>query len=426
MSLIRDTAYAVAAVASSPVWMTSLLKTGKWRTDWAGRFGRTSDKQIQHTPASPPVAGTLLIHAVSVGEVNAIRQLVTMFEREHSQVNVVIATTTNTGFARATDLFGEDHDVVRYPFDFGPAVRRFLDRVQPDVVALVELELWPNFAEACKRRGIALAVINGRLSERSFKRYKLIRPLVANAFAALDRAGVQTQAYAERFTAMGANPTHVQVMDTMKWDTAQVTDDVPGAAELAEQMHIDRTQPLLVAGSTGPDEERWLIDAWRSQGLANRGVQLMLVPRKPERFEQVATLESDIVRRTQPQTGSATGGLFLLDTMGELRKAYALADVAIVGRSFLGLYGSDVMEPAALGKPVIIGPHHSDFQDTVDAMREAGGLLVTDAPMREAAQLLNDPPGAEKIARAGRSVILSRQGATHRYAKMLLDLLPNV
>lgn len=432
MSIAMDLIYGAAAVVGSPVWGWNLLRTGKWRTDWAGRLGcvKASDRPGHPHPGPLPegegAKKRLLIHAVSVGEVNLVRLLVELFEREHPDVDVVISATTNTGVARAEQLYGARHAVVRFPLDFSGSVRRFLDAVRPDAVALVENEVWPNFTEACARRHLPLCVINGRLSARSHKRYAMLRPIARRMYGRLAAAACQTAAYAGRFADLGVAGDRVHVLDTMKWDTAQVTDRVGGAEELAAEMGVDRTQPLIVAGSTGPGEEKLLIDT------CPRDAQLMLVPRKPERFDEVAALDRAIVRRTKipleiskppAEPGAEGRRLFLLDTIGELRKAYALADVCIVGRSFLGLYGSDVMEAAALGKPTIIGPYHADFADAVEALRAADGLVVTADPGRAAAELLADRPAAAALAKRGVEVILSRQGATRRHAELLLRLL---
>ncbi|MBX2850757.1 MAG: hypothetical protein KTR15_03305, partial [Phycisphaeraceae bacterium] len=306
--------------------------------------------------------------------------------------------------------------VVRYPLDFSWVVSRFLDRVRPDLVAMVELEVWPNFVDACERRGVPVCVVNGRLSARSFKGYKKIKRLIGPSFAKLAAAAVQTQDYAERFEAMGV--LDVRVLDTMKWDNARLEDEVEGSAELAAELGIDRGKPIVVAGSTGPGEDKLLVDAVSG---GPDGVQLVIAPRKPEWFDDAAKAAPGCVRRTDGKPGK--GPTYLLDTIGELRKAYAFADVIVVGRSFLGLYGSDVMEPAALGKPVIIGAHHSDFQDTVDAMRDAGGLIVTIEPGQAIRELLEDPAKAQQIADAGRAVIRQRQGSTTRHADMILALL---
>ncbi|MFA9477499.1 3-deoxy-D-manno-octulosonic acid transferase [Phycisphaerales bacterium AB-hyl4] len=427
MGLPHDITYAAAALATSPVWAYRMWRTGKWRTDWGGRFGR-GEPVVPMPNDQGGRRRRLLIHAVSVGEVNAIRQLVDLLHREHGdRVELVIATTTDTGYARARELFAADHSVVRYPLDFTVAVRRFLDRVRPSAVALVELEVWPNFVDECKRRDIPIVVINGRLSARSFSRYRYLRPVVRSMFASLAAAAVQTPDYAQRFIAMGTPADRVHVLDTMKWDTAEVADDVPNAGELAEQMGIDRAHPLVVAGSTGPGEERLLIDAIRAECPPE--TQLLLVPRKPERFDEVAALDATIIRRSDRKPtaavreGQPAHTLFLLDTMGELRKAYALADVVVIGRSFNGLGGSDPIEPIALSKPTIVGPDHHNFADVVHAFEKAGGIVATRQLGPAIAKLLANPDQAAELARHGRDVILSRQGSTQRHAELLLKVL---
>lgn len=422
MGLMLDALYAVGLLVSSPIWGYRLLRTGKWRTDWAGRLGRCS-VAVRPEDAGRP---TLLIHAVSVGEVNLCRDLVKAMSEPTDGSRpwrVVISTTTNTGIERATQLFGARHAVVRSPFDFSFAVKRLFDAVKPDVVALAELEVWPNFVRECEKRGVPVCVINGRISERSFGRYKLIRPLLRPTFSRLGAAAAQTQGYAERFVAMGTPADRVKVLDTMKWDTAKVEDaaSFPGAEVLAKAMGIDRTRPIIVCGSTAPGEDELLIRT------CPREAQLVIVPRKPEWFDGVMKHAPDAVRRTKHPDGTERTidgkRVFLLDTIGELKRAYALADVVIVGRSFLGLYGSDVMEPIGLGKPTIIGPHHKDFLDTVNALRAEAGIVVTDKPGEAAAELLADRARAAELARRGRDVILSRQGATARHAALLRGLL---
>ena len=437
MGVGRDILYGLGAVATAPVWGTSLLRSGKWRTDWPGRFGRI---QADATPPQPPEGKTLLLYGVSVGEVNAIRNLVHHLERESPEVELVIAASTNTGFARAVSLYGDRHRVVRFPYDFSFAVGRFIDSLRPDAVALVELEVWPNFMDACEQRGIPVAVINGRLSERSYRGYRRIRPLIAGAFRGLAAAAVQTEAYAERFRGMGVPADRVHVLDTMKWDNATVEDTVVGAEELAAEMGIDRNRPLIVAGSTAPGEDELLIRT------RPEGAQLLIAPRKPEWFDDVMRHAPGAVRRTAgfgvqgpgfssnaaevlkpaspARTPNPEPSIFLLDTIGELRMAYSLADVCIVGRSFTGtLYGSDMMEPIAIGKPTVAGPHYADFADTMAALLDAGGIIVSDDPMGAADKLLHNPRLAAEVAAAGRGVILSRQGSTARHAALLLDLL---
>lgn len=412
MRWLLDLLYLLVAIAAAPIWLTRMIRTGKIRTDWRGRFGRA--------PVLPRSEGRprVLLHAVSVGEVNAIRLLVEQLERRFGDIEIVIATTTDTGYRRAATLFHERHAVVRYPLDFSFAVERFLRAVRPDVVVLVELELWPNFCAACKRMAIAVCVVNGRLTQRSFERYRWIRPLMKGCFRPLQFAAVQNTAYAERFTAMGVPPERLHITGTMKWDTAQIADHVPGAEQLAAEMGIDRSKPLIVAGSTAPGEHELLVTA------TPEGVQLLCAPRKPEWFDQAAAALPGCARRSARVKGSSTGR-FLLDTIGELRQAYALADVVVVGRSFGTLHGSDMMEPVALGKPTVVGPAVADFQEITDALLTGEGILQCGAAdladlLR---RLLGDPHLRAQLADNGRAVIRANQGATARNASLLESLL---
>jgi 3-deoxy-D-manno-octulosonic-acid transferase len=354
-----------------------------------------------------------------VGEASALRQLVPLLT---PHVDVFISVTTDTGIARARSLYGDESacHVVRYPLDFSWSVRRFMEAVRPDAVGLVELELWPNFIGQCRRRNVPVCVVNGRLSERSFRGYRRFRPVLGGMFRRLAFAAVQDDAYAERFRAMGAEPVHVT--GSMKWDSAMIEDDVPGSWELAEAMGIDLDRPLIVAGSTGPGEDALL------HAACPAGVQLLCAPRKPERFDEAADAMPGCVRRTEcTGTEAATprgSDRFLLDTIGELRQAYALADVVVVGRSFGDLYGSDPIEPIALGKPVVIGPAVGDFERIVEAFRDAAGLVQTtrDGLASVLGQLLEDLDRRSALAARGRDVIRQHQGASRRHAELLLDL----
>lgn len=428
MAIVRDILYTAGAAATSPFWGLSMLRTGKWKTDWPARLGRTPP-----LPPAAPGVRTLLLYGVSVGEINALRGLVARLETDPT-LRLVVAAMTDTGLARATALYADRHAVVRFPYDFSASVKRFLDAVQPDAVGLVELELWPNFLEACETRSIPVAVINGRLSERSFKRYQHVRVLLAASFARLSAVGAQTDAYAKRFVAMGTPASRVQTLDTLKWDNAQALspDEEAAAGQLATDLGIDPNRPLIVAGSTAPGEDKLLISA------TPPGAQLLIAPRKPEWFDQVMTHAPHAVRRTaspsilslpsQPPVhpvDTDAPPVFLLDTVGELRLAYHLATVAVVGRSFgAGLHGSDMMEPAALGKPTVIGPDYGDFADTMAALLGARGIVATHDPATAIREFLDHPPYAAQVGAAGQAVVKSRRGATQRYATLLLNLLP--
>lgn len=407
MPNLVDLAYAVAATAASPVLLPRMARAGLLRTDWSARFGRGDDL--------PPARGPrILLHAVSVGEVNATDLLVdTLMDGPHA-VEPVVAAMTDTGIARAEALFRGRCPVVRFPFDSTAAVRRLLDRVRPDAVGLVELEVWPNFLKACRRRGIPVAVVNGRLSERSFGRYRRVPAVARWLFSPLRMVACQDETYASRFRAVGVSPDRIEVTGSMKWDTARIADAVPGADELAESLGIDRTRPLVVAGSTAPGEHTLLREAMPD------GVQLLCAPRKPEWFDEAARDLPGCVRRSRGDRGSETGR-YLLDTIGELRAAYGLADVVVIGRTFVDLGGSDMIEPVALGKPTIVGPDCRHFAVIADDLGEAGGIRRVDHAGLGAAigTLLADDAARTSMIERGRARIRERQGATARHAALL-------
>ncbi len=440
-----DLFYLMAALLASPVVAARLLATGKRRTDWRGRFGHVGvlDAPSSPTEAVPPgpedsadrsaghavgeVGGaparrrpTVLVHGVSVGEVAATRQLVDLLA---ARARVVVSSTTDTGVARARNLYSSRHAVVRYPLDLSWMVHRFLDAVRPDVVALAELEVWPNFVTECTRRGIPVCVVNGRMSDSSYRGYRRARAWVRPVFRQLAAVAAQNEAYADRFIDLGVPRDRVRVTDTMKWDTSgrpprgsRRTDPAPTAAEaLATALGLDPTRPLIVAGSTGPGEEKELI------ATRPPAAQLLLVPRKPERFDAVAALHPAIRRRSRVR--SAPTDLFLLDTMGELELAYTLADVAIVGRSFAPMGGSDPIPPVAAGCATIIGPHHENFADVVSALAAGGGITLTDTPMAAATRLLDDPDARRRMTRNGRRVIEEHRGASARTVDLMSGLL---
>ena len=419
-----DIFYLTAALLAGPLLVVRRFARGKWRTDWKGRFGHVG--ALDQGGATRSRRPTVLVHGVSVGEVAATRELV---GRLAARARVVVSSTTDTGVARARSLYGTRHPVVRYPLDLSWMVRRFLDAVRPDVVALIELEVWPNLVTECTRRGIPVCVVNGRLSASSYRGYRRAQGWMRPIFRQLAAVGAQNELYARRFADLGVPRDRVRVTDTMKWDTSgcppsssPATDRAatppPAAEALAADLGLDRSRLLIVAGSTGPGEEEELI------ATRPAAAQLLLVPRKPERFDAVAALHPGIRRRSDSRSAApAPTDIFLLDTMGELESAYALADVAIVGRSFTPMGGSDPIPSVASGCATIIGPHHDNFADVVSALAAGGGITVTDAPMAAAARLLEDEDARRRMARNGQRVIEEHRGASARAADLVLGLL---
>jgi 3-deoxy-D-manno-octulosonic-acid transferase len=401
-----DVLYIPLALLSAPFWAR------KKRGGWSERFGKIepmlSERWANHTK---PV---VLLHAVSVGEVNALRALVPLLTDD---ATVVVSTTTDTGLARAQSIFSGTCEVVRYPLDCSWMVKRFLNTIQPDVVGLVELEVWPNFVKYCKKRQIPIGLINGRLSARSFKGYMRARPLLQPTFARLDFCCMQDEAYAQRVAAMGA--TNVTVVGTMKWDALDVFGPIPDPSEeaitLADELGLDRTKPIVVAGSTAPGEEELLDQACPDD------VQLVCAPRKPDRFDEPDPTIEGWTRRSDRTPKPNTR--FLLDTLGELSTLYELADIVVIGRSFFDLHGSDMLEPAALGKPVLIGPQNSDFASQIDALLAADAIEVIDRNglADRIAALLADPTRRLELGDNARRCVAEHQGASKTHAEILLD-----
>ena len=248
-------------------------------------------------------------------------------------------------------------------------MRRFLRRIDPSVACLVELEVWPNFMTQCDRIDCPVIVINGRLSERSFRRYRLVRLFLKSSFRKVRHALVQNEEYADRFRAMGVAASDVQVAGSLKWDVVHA--DHSGSRLLADELGIDSSRLLVVGGSTAPGEHELLHNA------VPDGVQLMCAPRRPEWFDEAASILKGCTRRSTGERG-VNPDRYLLDTIGELSQAYALADIVVIGRSFGTLHGSDVSEPAGLGKPVVVGPAVDDFKDIVELLRSKKALIQCD------------------------------------------------
>jgi len=433
MRLIVDCCYLLALCAAAPLLAYRALRTGKYRGGWAQRRG--------YAPTLPPVPRRVWFHAVSVGEVNAARGIIDQWRRQSPQTELVVSCTTDTGLARARALFPE-LVVFRYPLDLSRWVRRAMDRVKPTMIVLVELEVWYQFVTQAAARGIPVAVINGRLSATSLRRFRKVGRLVRPMFAALEWVGAQDETYAGRFRQLGVPPERVTVTGSLKWDTAELADAIPGADALAAALGIDRAGRLWVCGSTGPGEEQVVLEAYGHLLGRHPDLQLAIIPRKPERFDEVAghirAAGYACVRRSEhrdPGRPAAWGGrrVILGDTMGELRAFYSLATVVFAGRSLANMGGSDMMEVAALCRPIVVGPHTDNFGDTMDRLRRGGGVLEIgadlDSPdaagqLAEAVDgLLRDPDAAAGMARNARAVVQANRGATGRTLTRLMEIL---
>ena len=426
---ILNIVYALLLLIYSPVIIYKMVGQGRYREGWSQKLGfspiRNSSKKC------------IWIHSVSMGEVNAAQTLVDQIRQDMPDCDIVVSSTTDTGINRARKIYGKFATIIFYPFDFTFAVKRSLNRIKPDLCILMELEAWPNFTKICHKRGIPVVVANGRISAgKGFPRYKKIAPLIRPMFGRLAAVLVQDAEYAERFEYLGVNKDKITVAGSLKYDTAEITDKVAGADELAAQLKLAKETRLIVAGSTGIDEEKIIIDSFKTVNAGHPETRLALIPRKPERFDEVAGLIENeglkCLRYSKIKSGEYTAAeedskaIILGDTMGDLRKFYSLAAINFVGRSLVPMGGSDMMEAAALGKPVIVGPYTENFAQTIDVLKADSGIIIVESESlltEQIDKLLSDSGYAQSIAANGRQVIIDNKGATKKTIEVVQQLI---
>ena len=430
MSILLDVIYAAALLVLSPWWLYRMIRHGRYRDGVAERFGAA--------PIRYGLQPVIWLHGVSLGEVNALASVVRELHSQLPDYRLVISTSTDTGMGAARRLFAPAHTVFRWPLDFSLVVRRAINRVRPDLVVLMEGDVWPNFLSACNRRKIPVVVVNGRMSpDKGYPGYKKLGPLAGRLFNRLTAIGVQNEDYAECFRKLGTKSDKVRVTGMMKFDAIEVADNLPGQDELAAALGIDADDQLIVAGGTGPGEEKILLEVFAKlqAGGKHPSARLAIVPRKPERFGEVAKLiagsGSPLIRRGDHADGSTADGpknaIILGDTMGELRKFYALASCVFVGRSLVPMGGSDMIEAAALGKPTAFGPHTFNFPQADDlAANGCARVASADELTDQLRSWLSDPAAADRAGKDAQQYVRSRQGATRRNVEMICELLGRV
>jgi 3-deoxy-D-manno-octulosonic-acid transferase len=422
-----------------PVLAGKSLRTGKYRADLPARFG-VGELVLPQREKNTRV---LMMHCVSVGELNSVTTLIERLLATDPDLHVVVTTTTDTGTERARKIYGATGanngrvHTARFAFDFSFAVERLLDRIRPDAVALVELETWPNFLDIAESRRIPVAIINGRISERSFPRYRLVRPVMASMLRKVSWIGVQTEAIAGRFRLLGAREQSVEVLPTLKYDNAPVGQRIAGQEALAAAMGLLPEHLLFVAGSTGPGEQEAVLEAYGALREKFPMLRLAIAPRHPEVVpEVVASIQRRglvaVMRSERPDGGQAmplkTGEVFVLNTMGELRKLYALSLAAFVGRSLqkVGGGGSDMIEVAALGRPSCFGPFTANFAEAVELLvqNNAATVVRDGVELRQAMEgWLADPAAALAVGLRAQDLIRRQQGSTARYVERLMALV---
>jgi len=378
-------------------------------------------------------AGGVWVHAVSVGEVNAAAALVTTLRERYPSVPVLVTTLTPTGALRAKTLF-KDLAQVRYiPFDLPGSVRRFFKRVQPRLAVIFETELWPNLYYQCDRRKIPLVLASARISSRSVGRYRRLGSLFRDALARPVVVAAQGEGDASRFVSLGADPDRTHITGNIKFDFS-VPQDIGERGRRLREFYAG-SRPMWVAGSTHGGEEDIVLEAHQIvRGMHPRAL-LVLVPRHPPRFEEVAhglqRAGIRFVRRSQragerAAAAAAAADVLLVDTLGELLDFYAAADVAFVGGSLVPIGGHNLLEPAALGVPIVTGPYNGNSADIAKLLIERGAAEVVHGAAElggRVAALLSDPDERERIGAVGRDCVDSNRGALGKLLGLIEPLL---
>ena len=392
------------------------LRNAAYRDRWPQRLGCYAEGT---RPESP-----LWIHAVSVGEVGAAAPLIRALRERYPYRSILVTTYTPTGYATVARQFGETVRHAYFPYDLPVIVRRFLRHFRPCMLLLMETELWPNVIHECRAAGIPVLLVNGRMSERSARRYRAFRGLCASMLAEVTSFAAQTRADAARLTTLGADPGRITVTGSLKFDVHLPPSIFEEGASIRRELGASRA--ILMAGSTRQGEEELLLQALRQLRHQFPELLLILAPRHPERFDSVAELLKRegwrFVRRARGEAVMPGTEVLLLDTMGELLKFYAATDLAFVGGSLMPLGGHNVLEPATVGVPVLAGPHLFNFAEIAEKLQMAGALRLVEGPealARSAAEWLGDSDARDRAGRAGREIVAHNKGATRAVLEML-------
>jgi 3-deoxy-D-manno-octulosonic-acid transferase len=418
---------AVVFVVASPYFLYQALRHNKYVGSIAQRLG--------YLPVSFNLDGdeSIWVHAVSVGEVLSARPLISELRASYPKLRLFLSTTTLTGQELARRNVPDVDAVFYFPFDWTITARRTLNVVRPRLFVMTETEIWPNLLRECKRRGVKTLMVNGRISYRSFPRYRLVRPFMKRVLADIDRFCVQGEETSRRLNELGADPARIVVTGSLKFDSLE-SSPVPGRGR-ERVLRFFRVPPgrhVIIAGSTLKGEEEPVIRAFNRVRASGVNALLVIAARHPERFDEVERLcrheGLTVVRRSElPIDAEPRADAVVLDTIGELAQLYQIATVVFVGGSLVPAGGHNILEPAWYGKPVVFGPHMQNFGEIAETFLSNGAAIQvrTAGELEETMlSLIGDPVRRARVGAAARALVESNRGARDRTLAVIRDLLP--
>ena len=428
MYLVYSLIVVLAVVVGSPYFVYQALRHRKYVGSLRQRLGLLPISLNLDNDAS------IWIHAVSVGEVLSARPLVEALRQRYPSLRLYVSTTTMTGQQVVRQQLQQEIDGVFYfPFDFAFIVRRVLDVVRPRLLVLVENEIWPHLLRECNRRGIRTVIVNGRISSRSFPRYRVARPFFRRVLAHVDRFCMQGEESARRAIELGADPARVTVTGSLKFDSATGSETLARArGRVLRFLRVSPDRVVIVAGSTMRGEEVPVLRAFRRVKAVSPEAVLILAPRHAERFDEALQLAAEegfsTVRRTELAIDAEPrADVVVLDTIGELAQVYQLATVAFVGGSLVETGGHNILEPAVYGRPVLIGPHMSNFAEIARTFLAKRAAVQVSSPREleeQLAALVTDPVRRAALGAAARALVDANRGALDRTMEAMVRVLP--
>ncbi|MBW2672610.1 MAG: 3-deoxy-D-manno-octulosonic acid transferase [Deltaproteobacteria bacterium] len=427
VNLLYNVVLSVAALFLIPFFLVKIAFAGKYRKSIGPKLGFIPDRVFGGMTGSPRI----WMHAVSVGEVTAAAPIVSSLRTLYPSACIVLSTSTETGQEMARRLVTDATSTIYYPLDIPSVVKKIIDRVRPDIFVPVETEIWPNFIRACVKRGIPVAMVNGRISPRSFKRYRQTRFFWRHIMNMVDVTGVISAIDASRLEALGVEPSKIHIRGNAKYDSLAAGVDEALRDGIAARLDIPPGTRVFVAGSTHEGEDEVALNVYRGLIEQYPDMLMIIVPRHPERGEAVLSLANDAglhdcVTMTQVHRGERRTGrrVVIVDVIGELFRVYSLATVVFCGGSLVPRGGQNILEPAAWGKVVLYGPSMEDFTDEKERLEEAGGgITVRDGGelLDEILRLMEDPEALGRRGEAGRAIVASNRGAARRYAQLISE-----